>query len=148
MLECLASVVIALGAGFQEFAPPVFQRALRVLEMTLVAHTTATQEKRDFPDTELIVCSLDLIGGLLESLQSAMLDLVRQSNLVTLAVQCLNVYCLPLLSEIFSFLLLMCDKAPQQLWVTFPNGASRQFRVLCHRLCLYWLQILFLVSQT
>ena len=74
------------GRDFQEFAPPVFQRALRVLEMTLVAHTTATQEKRDFPDTELIVCSLDLIGGLLESLQSAMLDLVRQSNLVTLAV--------------------------------------------------------------
>lgn len=96
MLECLASIVIALGSGFQEFAAPVFQRDLRVLELTLVQHTTAAQEKRDYPDTELLVCSLDLIGGLLEGLQSSMLELVSQSNLVALTVQCLNVCCFDL----------------------------------------------------
>jgi transportin-1 len=36
LLECLASVAIALGPGFKEMSPPVWERSLRIIKQTLI----------------------------------------------------------------------------------------------------------------
>lgn len=36
LLECLTSISAALGSGFVNFAPPVFQRCIRLIESTLI----------------------------------------------------------------------------------------------------------------
>lgn len=36
LLECLTSISAALGSGFMNFALPVFQRCIRLIESTLI----------------------------------------------------------------------------------------------------------------
>ncbi|KAH3763667.1 importin beta-2 [Pelomyxa schiedti] len=91
LLECLTSVAVALGQGFQNFALPVFRRCLQIIESVLLLFVVAqTDSHKDYPDTELIVCSLDLLGGLFEGLQQNIAPLCTNSNIVPLVFQCLK----------------------------------------------------------
>ena len=50
------------------------------------------------PEKEFVICSLDLISGLAESLESAMEALVGRSNLRVILIQCCQVGASPQLS--------------------------------------------------
>lgn len=87
LLECLTSVVIALGTGFLVYATPVFLRCLRLIETALVNQATGAQQEKDFA-----VCALDLISGLAEGLRSTMEHVVgdQAQHLAMLLLQCAN----------------------------------------------------------
>lgn len=85
LLECLTSVVVALGVGFTPFAPPVYQRCIRLIEGTLMAQSYANAESTD---KEFMVCALDLISGLVEGLGVSVESLVANSNLIGLLFEC------------------------------------------------------------
>lgn len=96
LLECLTSISTALGVGFQPFAQPVFQRCVKLIEMTIVqlnAFRSAPpeqQEAMESPDKEFIVCALDLISGLAEGLGTGVESLVKGSNLLPLLGECMK----------------------------------------------------------
>ncbi|KAJ6739285.1 TRANSPORTIN 1 ISOFORM 1 [Salix koriyanagi] len=99
LLECFTSIAQALGAGFSQFAEPVFQRCIAIIHSQQLAK--ADPVAAGFPyDKEFIVCSLDLLSGLAEGLGSGIESLnailppyfgkkaVSQSNLRDLLLQC------------------------------------------------------------
>eukprot|EP00283_Hemiselmis_rufescens_P009990 CAMPEP_0173429772 /NCGR_PEP_ID=MMETSP1357-20121228/8387_1 /TAXON_ID=77926 /ORGANISM="Hemiselmis rufescens, Strain PCC563" /LENGTH=894 /DNA_ID=CAMNT_0014394007 /DNA_START=35 /DNA_END=2716 /DNA_ORIENTATION=+ len=85
LLECLASVVQALGQGFAASAPPVFQRCERLIASGL--HKQQTGEL-DTLDNDFIVCPLDLISSLAEGMGSSVESLVGQSQLLPSLLMC------------------------------------------------------------
>uniref|UniRef100_A0A804IQ75 Importin N-terminal domain-containing protein n=1 Tax=Musa acuminata subsp. malaccensis TaxID=214687 RepID=A0A804IQ75_MUSAM len=87
LLECFTSIAQALGPAFSQFAEPVFQRCISLIEIQQLAkvdHVTAGVQY----DKEFIVCSLDLLSGLAEGLGSGIETLVAKSNLRDLLLQC------------------------------------------------------------
>ena len=70
LLECMSSVVIALGPGFEPFAHPVFERCVRIIHSQLVAFQAfcASPETADQPDKTFLVVALDLLSGLTQGL--------------------------------------------------------------------------------
>ncbi|KAM1243604.1 hypothetical protein ACFX11_035368 [Malus domestica] len=91
LLECFTSISQALGAGFSQFAEPVFQRCISIIESQQLAKVQAKVNPvpSGVPyDKEFIVCSLDLLSGLAEGLGSGIESLVSQSNLRDLLLQC------------------------------------------------------------
>lgn len=92
LLECLTSVAQALGSGFQDFAGPVFQRCLRLIENGLLS--TALYEQNpteyEYPDPEFVVCSLDLISGIVEAVQDNISSLSSNTNFLQLLHECIK----------------------------------------------------------
>ncbi|XP_074589452.1 transportin-1-like [Curcuma longa] len=87
LLECFTSIAQALGPGFSQFAEPVFQRCIGLIQIQQLAkvdHATAGVQY----DKEFIVCSLDLLSGLAEGLGGGVESLVAKSNLRDLLLQC------------------------------------------------------------
>ncbi|KAJ8490368.1 hypothetical protein OPV22_012089 [Ensete ventricosum] len=87
LLECFTSISQALGPAFSQFAEPVFQRCISLIEIQQLAkvdHVTAGVQY----DKEFTVCSLDLLSGLAEGLGSGIEALVAKSNLRDLLLQC------------------------------------------------------------
>jgi len=80
LLECLTSIAQALGPAFQNFAEPVFQRCLKLIECALKSHAANSDEW----DKEFIVCALDLLSGLAEGLREGIEALVSKANLMVL----------------------------------------------------------------
>ncbi|PQQ14460.1 transportin-1 isoform X2 [Prunus yedoensis var. nudiflora] len=87
LLECFTSISQALGAGFSQFAEPVFQRCISIIQSQLLAKADPVSSGVPY-DKEFIVCSLDLLSGLAEGLGSGIESLVSQSNLRDLLLQC------------------------------------------------------------
>ncbi len=87
LFECITSVSMALRQGFLPYAPPVFQRCLKLIEQTVTQQALAMQGQADFPDNDAMVCGLDLISGLSEGLEGAMEQLVAGTNLIELLVR-------------------------------------------------------------
>ncbi|CAN4112585.1 unnamed protein product [Withania somnifera] len=87
LLECFTSIAQALGAGFAQFAQPVFQRCITIIQSQQLAKVDPTSAGLQY-DREFIVCSLDLLSGLAEGLGSGVGSLVSQSNLRDLLLQC------------------------------------------------------------
>ncbi|EPS73595.1 hypothetical protein M569_01158, partial [Genlisea aurea] len=87
LLECFTSVAQALGTGFSQFAPTVFQRCINIIESQQLAKVDPISAGVPF-DKEFIVCSLDLLSGLAEGLGSEIESLVLRSNLRELLLQC------------------------------------------------------------
>ncbi|KAL8139924.1 hypothetical protein V2J09_005945 [Rumex salicifolius] len=87
LLECFTSIAQALGPGFAQFAEPVFQRCVSIIQTQQFAKinpvTAGVQYDKDF-----IVCSLDLLSGLSEGLGGGIESLVSQSVLRDLLLQC------------------------------------------------------------
>nr|GEW80991.1 transportin-1 isoform X1 [Tanacetum cinerariifolium] len=87
LLDCFTSIVHALGSGFSQFSQPVFQRCLDIIQIQLLAKVDPFLAGVQF-DKEFVVCSLDLLSGLIEGLGSGIESLVSQSNLRDLLLQC------------------------------------------------------------
>nr|GEW51131.1 transportin-1 isoform X1 [Tanacetum cinerariifolium] len=89
LLECFTSIVHALGNGFSQFSQPVFQRCLDTIQIQLLAKVNLVSAGVQF-DKEFVICSLDLLSGLIEGLGSGIESLVSQSNLREFLLQ----YCM------------------------------------------------------
>ncbi|XP_047310116.1 transportin-1-like [Impatiens glandulifera] len=87
LLECFTSIAQALSSGFAQFAEPVFQRCINIIQTQQLAKANPVQSGIQY-ERELIVCSLDLLSGLTEGLGSGIESLVSQSNLKDLLLQC------------------------------------------------------------
>ncbi|XVE67197.1 hypothetical protein DITRI_Ditri08aG0140800 [Diplodiscus trichospermus] len=87
LLECFTSIAQALGTGFSQFAQPVFQRCINLIQTQQLAKVDPLSAGVQY-DKEFIVCSLDLLSGLTEGLGSGIETLVAQSNLRDLLLQC------------------------------------------------------------
>ncbi len=85
MLECFTSIAQALGGGFTQFAQPVYTRCVTLIEKTLRADAGG-----EAPDKEFVVCSLDLISGMIEGMGSGVEPLVAASNLPLLLLACMR----------------------------------------------------------
>ncbi|OVA15947.1 Importin-beta [Macleaya cordata] len=87
LLECFTSIAQALGPGFSQFAEPVFQRCINLIQTQQLAKVDPVSAGVPY-EKEFIVCSLDLLSGLAEGLGSGVESLVAQSNLRDLLLQC------------------------------------------------------------
>uniref|UniRef100_A0A2P2MHJ9 Uncharacterized protein MANES_11G097900 n=1 Tax=Rhizophora mucronata TaxID=61149 RepID=A0A2P2MHJ9_RHIMU len=87
LLECFTSIAQALGTGFSQFAEPVFQRCINIIQSQQQAKVDTTSAGIPY-DKEFIVCCLDLLSGLAEGLDSGIESLVSQSSLRDLLLQC------------------------------------------------------------
>jgi transportin-1 len=90
LLECLSSVAQALRSGFQEFAQPVWERCLRIIQGTLQSHAMAASTGEEPTDKEFVVCCLDLLSGITEGLGPGMEVLVPSSNVLALLFECMK----------------------------------------------------------
>jgi transportin-1 len=90
LLECLTGVAGALKSGFLQFAQPVFKRCLTLIEKTFAAVEHARVHNLESPDKDFIVCSLDLLSGIIEGLGPNVESLVSESNLLALLYQCMQ----------------------------------------------------------
>ncbi|GAB2261870.1 hypothetical protein Droror1_Dr00002867 [Drosera rotundifolia] len=86
LLECFTSIAQALGPGFSQFAEPVFQRCINIIQTQQSAKANPATAGRY--DKEFIVCSLDLLSGLAEGLGSGIESLVSKFKLSDLLSQC------------------------------------------------------------
>ncbi|XP_078163255.1 transportin 1 isoform X1 [Carex rostrata] len=88
LLECFTSIAQALGPGFSQFAEPVFQRCISLIQSQQLAKQADQAAAGVLYDKEFIVCSLDLLSGLAEGLGGGIESLVAKSNLTELLLQC------------------------------------------------------------
>ncbi|KAL6844249.1 hypothetical protein ACP4OV_025922 [Aristida adscensionis] len=94
LLECFTSIAQALGPAFAEFAEPVFQRCINLIQSQQLAKGASFNVQIDptaagaLYDKEFVVCSLDLLSGLAEGLGAGIESLVGKSNLRDLLLQC------------------------------------------------------------
>lgn len=87
LLECFTSIAQALGTGFSQFAEPVFQRCINIIQSQQLAKVDPTSAGVPY-DKEFIVCSLDLLSGLAEGLRSGIESLVSKGGLRDLLLEC------------------------------------------------------------
>ncbi|ORY86089.1 armadillo-type protein [Protomyces lactucae-debilis] len=81
LLECLASVTIALGPGFAAFAPPVFSRCLQILHQNLAQiDAYANGGIPDMPDKDFLITALDLLSGLVQGLGPSVAELIESTQ--------------------------------------------------------------------
>eukprot|EP00761_Pharyngomonas_kirbyi_P013600 gb/GECH01013629.1/.p1 GENE.gb/GECH01013629.1/~~gb/GECH01013629.1/.p1 ORF type:complete len:894 (+),score=181.29 gb/GECH01013629.1/:1-2682(+) len=90
LLECFGSLASALGDGFKEYAPPVFERCVNLVAQTLQAIQMARSSGDDEPDKEIIACALDVLSGLAEGLGPSIETLVSGTPLVDLLLVCMQ----------------------------------------------------------
>ncbi|KAF9243191.1 armadillo-type protein [Melanogaster broomeanus] len=136
LLECLASVTIAMGPGFVPYAPLVFQRSYQ------------QNPDLDEPDKSFLVVSLDLLSGLAQGMGSTLDPLISQTqpNLLSLLTVCLkhpqasvrqSAYALvgdlamgcfsllrPHLAAIMAELILQLDPEPKVEFISACNNAA------------------------
>ncbi|KAI9330187.1 armadillo-type protein [Obelidium mucronatum] len=87
LLECLASVAIALGPGFREMAPPVWERCLRIIQSNLhkqvqykEAVAQGAPEAVEEPDMDFVIVAVDLLAAVVQGLGESAMELVTRSN--------------------------------------------------------------------
>ena len=96
-LGALKSWACLAGPAYEPYAQATFDRCMRILAMQLAASGAAGMANGHpppiEPEKEFVICSLDLISGLAESLGPAMEAYVGRSNLRVILVQCCGVGC-------------------------------------------------------
>lgn len=83
LLECLASVTIAMGPGFAPHAPPVYQRCVAIIHDALAAYEqaiAAPDEDQELPERTFLIVALDLLSGLSQGLQAQVQPLIASSQ--------------------------------------------------------------------
>ncbi|KPV78588.1 uncharacterized protein RHOBADRAFT_10799 [Rhodotorula graminis WP1] len=94
LLECMSSVVIAIGPGFGQFAEPVFSRCINLVKSSLIEAQQYQQDpvNYDEPDKTFLIVSLDLLSGLTQGLNMAITQLYSASDppVLTLLAMCLQ----------------------------------------------------------
>ncbi len=84
LLDCLTSVVGAMGKAFLTLAEPTWTRAVLYVTQTVEADVRAQQGAGPEANKDIIVFSLDLISALCETLAGDIEALVPRSNIVPL----------------------------------------------------------------
>ena len=83
------------GPAYEPYAQATFDRCMRILAMQLAASSGAGMSNGQHPpiepEKEFVICSLDLVSGLAESLGPAMEAYVGRSNLRAILIQCCGV---------------------------------------------------------
>ncbi|KAK0430055.1 related to importin beta-2 subunit (transportin) [Armillaria ostoyae] len=93
LLECLASVTIAMGMSFHPYAGPVFERCNNIIHHALLQYQAFQQNpEMDEPDKSFLVVALDLLSGLTQGLGMSLEGLINQTqpNLLSLLTVCLK----------------------------------------------------------
>lgn len=97
LLECFSFMAVAMGQGFTEFAPPLFKRSMALVRESLILHERAQLDPgTDEPDLVIVVCALDMLDGLVQSLHAGGLapllvaDRENQPSLVSLIEHCIS----------------------------------------------------------
>lgn len=94
-IQCLSSVVIAIGQGFIPYAQPVFERCVRIVHQSLIEFQNYQNNPQayDEPDRTFLIVSLDLLSGLTQGLNTSILELYRASEppVLQLLALCLQV---------------------------------------------------------
>ncbi|TFK50859.1 ARM repeat-containing protein [Heliocybe sulcata] len=149
LLECLASVTIAMGPAFLPYAGPVFERCTTIIHNALLAYQAYQQNPdMDEPDRSFLVVALDLLSGLTQGLGMALEPLLTQTqpNLFSLLTVCLKhpqapvrqsgyalvgdmaMSCFPLLRThmpgIMNELILQLDPEPKVEFISACNNAA------------------------
>ncbi|CAH7670873.1 armadillo-type protein [Phakopsora pachyrhizi] len=70
LLECLSSVVVAIGPAFLPYAPAVFERCVRIVASNIEGFALYMKHpsKYDLPDKTFLIVALDLLSGLTQGL--------------------------------------------------------------------------------
>ncbi|KAG7695795.1 hypothetical protein KL930_003463 [Ogataea haglerorum] len=94
LLECMSSVAAALGESFAPYAVPVYERAFRILAMS-VEQARLSNDNPGFeaPEKDFIVTSLDLIDGLVQGLKQHSAQLIQQFDTNEVSLMKLVIYC-------------------------------------------------------
>ncbi|KAF9268451.1 transportin-PC [Marasmius fiardii PR-910] len=93
LLECLASVTIAMGPSFLPYAAPVFERCTAIVHTSLLQYQAFQQNPDlDEPDKSFLVVALDLLSGLTQGLGMQLAPFINQSNpnILSLLTVCLK----------------------------------------------------------
>ncbi|GAA5956019.1 hypothetical protein JCM8115_004388 [Rhodotorula mucilaginosa] len=94
LLECMSSVVIAVGPGFVTYAQPVFARCVSIVKQSLIDFQQYQQDPLNFdePDKTFLIVSLDLLSGLTQGLNTAITELYSSSDppVLSLLAMCLQ----------------------------------------------------------
>ncbi|KAG9221291.1 hypothetical protein CCMSSC00406_0010389 [Pleurotus cornucopiae] len=91
LLECLASVTIAMGPSFVPYAGPIFERCCNIIHTSLLQYQTYQQNPElEEPDKSFLVVALDLLSGLTQGLGMALEPFISQSQLMQLVTFCLK----------------------------------------------------------
>ncbi|KAK0565515.1 hypothetical protein OC861_003738 [Tilletia horrida] len=111
LLECMSSVTIAVGPGFLEYSPPVFERCVRIVntQLQILAEEAAKPlEDRDLDRlTEtFIIVALDLLSGLTQGLGTNIQPLVATSRppLLPLLYHCIRCNSPPIRQSAYALL--------------------------------------------
>ncbi|KAG0304471.1 hypothetical protein BGZ98_005487 [Dissophora globulifera] len=82
LFECLSSVTTALGQGFLPFAPPVFERCVKIVHANLMQAQMHAQNPEGVPapDKDFMIVALDLLSGLTQGLNTSVESLVASSQ--------------------------------------------------------------------
>ncbi|KAI0687106.1 ARM repeat-containing protein [Cytidiella melzeri] len=93
LLECLASVTIAMGPSFVPYAGPIFERCSTIVHTSLLQYQAFQQNPdMDEPDRSFLVVALDLLSGLAQGLGMGLEPCITRSqpNLLQLLTVCLK----------------------------------------------------------
>ena len=100
------------GPAYEPYAQATFDRCMRILTMQLAASGAPGMSNGQHPpiepEKEFVICALDLISGLAESLGPAMEAYVGRSNLRVILVQCCGVSALKACPLLLCLLSLFC----------------------------------------
>ncbi|ETW74770.1 hypothetical protein HETIRDRAFT_68096 [Heterobasidion irregulare TC 32-1] len=149
LLECLASVTIAMGPAFLPYAGPVFDRCLNIARTSIVQYQTYQQNPElDEPDKTFLVVALDLLSGLTQGLGMSLQPFIEngQPNLFQLLTMCLRhpqapvrqsayaligdlaIACFPLLQPhmetVMQDLIVQLDPEPKVEFISACNNAA------------------------
>ncbi|KIJ51420.1 hypothetical protein M422DRAFT_158398 [Sphaerobolus stellatus SS14] len=93
LLECLASVTIAIGPSFAEYSGPIYERCTAIVQEQLLQYQAFQQNPElEEPDKDILVVTIDLLSGLIQGLGMQVKLLLDSSNpsLFTLVGVCLK----------------------------------------------------------
>ncbi|GBE80766.1 Importin subunit beta-2 [Sparassis crispa] len=93
LLECLASVTIAMGPAFLPYAGPIFDRCYGIVHSQLLQYQAYQQNpEMDEPERSFLVVALDLLSGLTQGLGMALEPSISRTepNLFALLSVCLQ----------------------------------------------------------
>ncbi|KAJ7579308.1 armadillo-type protein [Mycena floridula] len=149
LLECLASVTIAMGTSFLPYVGPVFDRCCNIIHTSLLQYQSYQQNPElDEPDKSFLVVALDLLSGLTQGLGMTLEPFINasQPNLLSLLTVCLkhpqapvrqSAYALvgdmamgcfsllrPHMAGIMSELILQLDPEPKVEFISASNNAA------------------------
>ena len=71
LLECLGYIAAAYGDAFSPFAPPLFQRCIKIIYENLQEYIALVQGQAvDEPDKDFLITSLDLLSAIIQAIDS------------------------------------------------------------------------------